>query len=58
MTATYWLVIACGVLSLVYAGYVRLNNRANAAYGFNINDYSTARGSRPTGYVFGLAHFF
>jgi predicted porin len=44
--------------TLLYAGYVRLNNRANAAYGFNINDYSMARGSRPTGYVFGLAHFF
>ncbi|HZI83754.1 MAG TPA: porin [Casimicrobiaceae bacterium] len=44
--------------TLLYAGYVRLDNRANASYGFNINDYSTARGSKPTGYVFGMAHFF
>jgi predicted porin len=44
--------------TLLYAGYVRLNNRANASYSFNINDYSTASGARPTGYVFGVAHFF
>ncbi|HEX8011891.1 MAG TPA: porin [Casimicrobiaceae bacterium] len=44
--------------TLLYAGYVRLNNRASASYGFNINDYSSAAGSRPTGYVFGMAHFF
>ena len=44
--------------TLIYAGYVRLNNRANAGYGFNINDYSTAAGARPTGYVVGMAHFF
>jgi predicted porin len=44
--------------TLLYAGYVRINNRANAGYGFNINDYSTVRGGKPTGYVFGMAHFF
>lgn len=44
--------------TLLYAGYVRLNNRANASYTFNINDYRTAPGSRPTGIVFGMAHFF
>jgi len=44
--------------TLLYTGYVRINNRANAGYGFNINDYSTARGGKPTGYVFGMAHFF
>jgi predicted porin len=44
--------------TLLYAGYVKLNNRANAGYGFNINDYSTARGARPSGLVFGMAHFF
>jgi predicted porin len=44
--------------TLLYAGYVKLNNRANASYTFNINDYSTAQGGRPTGIVFGLAHFF
>ena len=44
--------------TLLYTGYVRISNRANAGYGFNINDYSTARGGKPTGYVFGMAHFF
>jgi predicted porin len=44
--------------TLLYAGYVRLNNRANAGYTFNINDYSAVPGARTTGYVFGLAHFF
>ena len=44
--------------TLLYAGYVKLNNRANARYTFNINDYSTAPGSRPTGIVFGMVHFF
>jgi predicted porin len=44
--------------TLVYAGYVKLNNRANAAYGFNINDYSAAPGAKPAGVVLGIAHFF
>ena len=44
--------------TLLYAGYVKLNNRANARYGFNINDYSTVPGAKPTGIVFGMAHFF
>ncbi len=44
--------------TLLYAGYVRLNNRANASYGLNINDYSTAVGAKPTGYVAGMVHFF
>jgi predicted porin len=44
--------------TLLYAGYVRINNSANAGYGFNINDYSTVRGARPTGYVLGMVHFF
>ena len=44
--------------TLLYAGYVKLNNRANASYTFNINDYSTAPGGRPTGIVFGMTHFF
>jgi len=44
--------------TLLYAGYVRLNNRANAGYGFNINDYSTSVGAKPTGYVAGIVHFF
>jgi len=45
--------------TLLYAGYVRINNKANASYGFNINDYPTApHGAKPAGYVFGIAHFF
>jgi predicted porin len=44
--------------TLLYTGYVRLNNRSNAGYSFNINDYSVATGSKPTGIVFGMAHFF
>jgi predicted porin len=44
--------------TLLYTGYVRLNNRANAGYSFNINDYNTAPGGKPTGIVFGMAHFF
>lgn len=44
--------------TLVYAGYVRLANRANAAYTFNINPYGTAKGATLNGVVFGMAHFF
>ena len=44
--------------TLLYAGYVKLNNHANAGYTFNINDYSAAAGGKPTGIVFGMAHFF
>jgi hypothetical protein len=44
--------------SMVYAGYVRINNRANAAYTFNINDYEVAPGAKPSGFVLGMAHFF
>ncbi|TMH64124.1 MAG: porin, partial [Betaproteobacteria bacterium] len=44
--------------TLLYAGFVKLNNRANARYGFNINDYSTVPGAKPMGIVFGMAHFF
>lgn len=44
--------------SLVYVGYVRIDNRANAAYTFNINDYAIAPGGKPSGLVLGMAHFF
>jgi predicted porin len=44
--------------TLLYAGFVKLNNHANARYSFNINDYSTVPGAKPTGIVFGMAHFF
>jgi predicted porin len=49
---------ALSLRTLLYAGYVKLNNRANASYTFNINDYSTASGAKPMGIVFGMAHFF
>lgn len=42
----------------LYAGWVKIDNRANAAYTFNINPYPVAPGARPTGIVFGIAHFF
>jgi len=44
--------------TLLYAGYVRIANKANAGYGFNINDYSTVRGATLSGYVLGMVHFF
>jgi predicted porin len=44
--------------TVLYAGYVKLNNRANAGYTFNINDYITGPGAKPAAFVFGMAHFF
>ena len=44
--------------SLVYVGYVKINNSANAAYTFNINDYAIAPGGKPSGFVLGMAHYF
>jgi predicted porin len=44
--------------TLVYAGYVRIDNHSNAAYSFNINDYPVAPGGKPSGIAFGIAHFF
>jgi predicted porin len=44
--------------TLLYAGYVRISNQANAAYTFNINDYGIATGARPSGVIFGMTHFF
>jgi len=44
--------------SLIYVGYVRINNHANAAYTFNINDYAIAPGGKPSGLALGMAHFF
>ena len=44
--------------TLLYAGWVRIDNRANAAYSFNINPYPVAAGAKPNGLVFGIAHFF
>ena len=36
----------------------KIDNRANAAYTFNINPYPVAPGAKPGGVVFGIAHFF
>ena len=44
--------------TLLYAGWVRIDNRANAAYSFNINPYPVAAGAKPNGLVLGIAHFF
>ena len=49
---------ALSLRTLLYAGYVRLDNAANANYSFNINDYSTAIGAKPSGVVLGIVHFF
>ena len=46
--------------TLAYAGYVRIDNDANAAYNFYVHPYTpeSAAGLRLSGYVLGLAHFF
>jgi predicted porin len=44
--------------TMLYAGWVKIDNRPNAAYTFNINPYPVAPGARPNGIVLGIAHFF
>jgi predicted porin len=44
--------------TLLYTGWTKLNNRANAKYTFNINAYPIATGGKPEGLVFGIVHFF
>src|SRR2546426_6524580 len=44
--------------TLLYTGYVKINNKANAKYEFNINSYPIAPGGKPSGLVFGIVHFF
>ena len=44
--------------TMLYAGWVKIDNRPNAAYTFNINPYPVAPGARPSGIVLGIAHFF
>ena len=44
--------------TLLYAGYVRINNDARARYTFAIGPYPIAPGGKPAGAVFGIAHFF
>ncbi len=44
--------------TLLYTGYVRINNGSKALYSFNINGYPIAAGAKPSGLVFGIVHFF
>ena len=44
--------------TMLYAGWVKIDNRPNAAYSFNINPYPIAPGAKPGGIVLGIAHFF
>ncbi|MEP6658117.1 MAG: porin [Betaproteobacteria bacterium] len=44
--------------TLLYTGYVKIDNRSNASYTFNINPYPTAIGGKPEGWVLGAVHFF
>jgi predicted porin len=44
--------------TVLYAGYVRLNNRSNASYAFNINPYPVGIGGKPEGALIGMVHFF
>ena len=44
--------------TLLYTGYVRINNQDKARYQFNINSYPIAPGGDPSGLVFGIVHFF
>jgi predicted porin len=44
--------------TLLYAGYVKINNEARASYSFHINPYTIAAGADPNGVVFGMVHFF
>jgi predicted porin len=44
--------------TLLYTGYVKINNDSNGRYQFNINGYAIAPGGKPGGLVFGMVHFF
>jgi len=44
--------------TLLYTGYVKLNNGSAAKYTFNINAYTIGTGGKPGGLVFGIVHFF
>jgi predicted porin len=53
--------------SLLYTGYVKIVNKDNAAYNFNINPYNPVSstdqsyatpGGKPQGFVMGMVHFF
>jgi predicted porin len=44
--------------TLLYGGYVMIDNGANASYTFANNPYTTAIGGKPAGFIMGMAHFF
>ncbi len=49
--------------TLMYAGYVKLQNECNASYTFNINAYAVGRPAggcfgKPEGWIAGMVHFF
>jgi predicted porin len=46
--------------TMAYAGYVRVDNDASAAYNFYVHPYTpdSAAGLRLSGFVLGAAHFF
>jgi len=44
--------------TLLYTGYIKINNDARATYTFHINPYSIAPGAKPGGLVFGIVHLF
>jgi predicted porin len=45
--------------TLLYTGYTKISNKANASYNFNINPVDNlAIGSKPGGFLLGAVHFF
>ena len=42
----------------VWVGYVKIANKDQAQYNFNVNNYTVAIGGRPQGLAFGLWHNF
>jgi predicted porin len=44
--------------TLLYGGYVKINNDSNAGYTFNINSYAIAPGGKPGALAMGIVHFF
>jgi predicted porin len=44
--------------TLLYGGYVKINNEARASYSFHINPYTIAVGADPGAFVLGMVHFF
>jgi predicted porin len=45
--------------TLLYTGYTKISNKANASYNFNINSVDNLSvGSKPGGFLLGAVHFF